>query len=313
MPTQTPIFIISSGRTGSTLLAHMLNRHPDILIVSDLFEPVGDEPYFHPEWYVSGPEFWNVISSPSFPQRIKSWRNKPNAELLFLPDDDNLVSLLLSYTIPFVSDDPIAFFEELKGEVSAFPNDNMPGQMIRLFDHLRDKVGKPLWVERTGGSLPHTEKILRLWPDAKIVHNFRDPQEIAISMMKGSFFRLYLELEKNPLMGEWDESYFPPVEEMGAMLNRWFVEAEKAFRAFPAERMRTLRYEDLMQDTEATLLELIPYFLEREVTDVDRDWAKAEASIIRPSSLKFSTLPPDTQARLADAVKESRALLNYAG
>ena len=311
MPQQTPIFIISSGRTGSTLLAHMLNRHPDILIVSDLFEPVGDEPYFHPEWYVSGPEFWDIISSPSFPQRIKSWRKKPNKELLFLPDDDNLVSLLLSYTIPFISDDPIRFFNELKGEVSAFPTGNMPDQMIRLFDHLRDKIGKPVWIERTGGSLPHTEKILKIWPDAKIVHNFRDPQEIAISMMKGSFFRLYLELEKDPLMGEWDESYFPPLEEMGTMLNRWFVAAEKAFSAFPADRMRTLRYEDLMANAEKTLLAHIPYFLDREVNDRDRDWAKAEAAIVRPSSLKFPSLEKAQQEKLAAAVKDSRQILGY--
>ncbi len=311
MSSQTPIFIISSGRTGSTLLAKMLNRHPEILIVSDLFEPVGDEPYFHPGWRVSGGEFWKIISRPSFPQRIKSWRRKPNAELLFLPDDDNLVSLLLSYTIPFISDEPIKFFYELEKEVSTFPEDNMPGQMIRLFNHLRDKIGKPLWVERTGGSLPHAEKIMKLWPEAKIVHNIRDPRETAISMMKGSFFRLYLELEKNPQMGEWDESYFPPLEEMGAMLNRWFVASEKAFNAFAPDRMHILRYEDLMQDAEKTLLELIPYFLERQPHAADHQWAKAEAEIIRPSSLKFSALDHTQQAALTAAVQESLDILSY--
>lgn len=311
MSNQTPIFIISSGRTGSTLLARMLNRHPELVIISDLFEPVGDEPYFHPEWNVNGAEFWKIISRPSFPQRIKSWRRKPNAELLFLPDDDNLVSLLLSYTIPFISDEPMKFFYELEKEVAAFPKDNMTGQMIRLFDHLRDKIGKSLWVERTGGSLPHAEKIMRLWPDAKIVHNIRDPREIAISMMKGSFFRLYLELEKNPQLGEWDESYFPPLEEMGAMINRWFVAAAPSFEAFPSERMRILRYESLMKNTEETLLTLIPYFLEREVNATDREWAKAESAIIRPSSLKFPKLERAQQASLEAAVKESMNILGY--
>ena len=107
----------------------------------------------------------------------------------------------------------------------------MAGHLIRFFDWLRDRYEKDLWVERTGGSLPHMRQIVDTWPDAKIVHNYRDPREVALSMMTGSFFRLYLELEKNPDLGDWDWNHMPPIEEMGAMLNRWLVDGQAAAEA----------------------------------------------------------------------------------
>ena len=311
MSGQIPIFIISSGRTGSTLLAHMLNRHPEILIVSDLFEPVGDEPYFHADKLVNGAEFWSILKRPSYPQRIKSWRRKANAELLYLHPDDEMVSLLLSYTIPFISKDPMKEFYELEEAIKQFPEDTLPNQTIRFFELLRDRKEKRIWVERTGGSLPHTRKMLDIWRDAKIVHNYRDPRETALSMMRGSFFRLYLELEKNPDLKDWDEDYFPPVEEMGAMLNQWVVDAEAAFQDFPEDQQRGLSYEELMTNPEQSLLGLISFFLEREPNQQDLEWVRAEAEIVSAAPLRFPKLEKDVAERLASAVEGAMKILGY--
>ena len=37
---QTPIFIISSGRTGSTFIAETLNKHKKTCVISELIEPL---------------------------------------------------------------------------------------------------------------------------------------------------------------------------------------------------------------------------------------------------------------------------------
>ncbi len=310
MREQTPFFILSSGRTGSTFLARILNKHPDIIIVSDLFEPVGEEPYFRKDFVVSGVQFWDILKSPSFPQRIKSWRKKPNTELLFLHPEDDMVSLLLSYTIPFVSDKPMALFDYLAEHVQQFPEDNIQKQLIRFFELLRKWSGKKIWIERTGGSLPHTDKILELWPNAHVVYNYRDPRETAISMMRGSFFRLYHELEKNPELGEWEEAYFPPVEALGVMLNRWNVKADAALKKFQGKRM-DLSYENLMQNPKENLEKLLVFFLQRTLDAKDKEWVENQVQTVRPSKLKFPNLPEDTRNRLADAVKESLLLLGY--
>lgn len=311
--TQTPIFVVSSGRAGSTLLAKMINRHPRLLCVSDLFEPVGEVPYFDRRKVVGGEEFLEVLSSPSFPQRIKYWRDQPTTELLFLPPSDDRVSLLLSYTLPFLTGgDPMELYRELAEAVRGFGRASKADHMIRCFDWLRDRFGKDLWVERTGGSLPHTAEIVDTWPGAKIVHSYRDPRETAISMMTGSFFRLYLELTKNPDLGEWDADYMPPLEEMGAMLNRWFVDALAALEAVPGERKMNLSYEGLMADAEGTLLRLAAFLLDRaEPTAEDVAWARQESTIIRPARLKFSGLAPEEQEKLQDACAEAVRLLGY--
>ena len=91
--TQKPIFIVSAGRSGSTILAKMINLHPQILCVSDLFEPVGPVPYFDREIVVTGEKFFEILSSPSTKPRLRYWRERETKERLFYPDDENLVSL----------------------------------------------------------------------------------------------------------------------------------------------------------------------------------------------------------------------------
>ncbi|UCE06529.1 MAG: hypothetical protein JSW07_00355 [bacterium] len=165
MKEQTPIFVLSSGRTGSTLLARMINRHDRLLCVSDLFEPVGEVPYFDQEKIVDGREFFRVLRSPSYKQRIKYWREQLTTEFLCLHEDDNMVSLLLSYTLAFLMDgNPMNLFHQLNEVIKNWEKDSMANHTIRFFDWLRDKFGKELWVERTGGTLPHTRKIVETWP-----------------------------------------------------------------------------------------------------------------------------------------------------
>ncbi|MCP3959704.1 MAG: sulfotransferase [bacterium] len=311
---QTPVFVVSSGRAGSTLLAKMINRHPRLLCVSDLFEPVGEVPYFDRQRRADGRELFEILSAPSFEQRIRYWRSQPTTELLFLPEEDRMVSLLLCYTLPFLTEgDPMDLYHRLRSAAEEWPEDTMPGHLIRFFDWLRDIHGKDLWVERTGGSLPHMKKIVEAFPDAKIVHSYRDCRETAISMMTGSFFRLYFELDKNPDLGEWDWNTKPPLEEMGAMLNRWVVDADAALETVPEDRKMGLAYEDLLDDAAGTLLRLVGFIFDRdEPTPEDVAWAERERAVIRRPPLKFPGLDRGEQQRLEAACSEGLWILGYA-
>lgn len=310
---QQPVFVVSSGRSGSTLLAKMINRHPQILCVSDLFEPVGDIPYFKQELRVNGEDFFKTLSSPSLKQRIKYWRNRPTSELLFMPEDDNMVSLLLTYTLPFVTDGkPMDLYLKLEEETRNWEEDSMPNQLLRFFDWLRDQGEKELWVERTGGSLPHMKQMIETWPSAKFIYNYRDCRETAISMMTGSFFRLYLALTQNPELDEWDETYMPPLGEMGAMLNQWVVDAVAALEGVPDHQKWELRYEDLLDDTEATLRSFACFVFDREEsTREDYEWAAEQSKVVKRNPLKFPALNPDQQAELNEACREGQKALGY--
>ncbi len=131
-------------------------------------------------------------------------------------------------------------------------------------------------------------------------------------MLKGSFFRLYFELIKDPGLGRWDWSVTPPVEDLGAMLNGWIVDAVAAFGSVPASQYADLAYEDLLNDPEATLLRFAGFVLDRaEPTETDRTWAATQAATIRPPSLKFGRLTPEEQARLSAVVAPARRALGY--
>ncbi len=305
--------MLSSGRAGSTLLARMIQSHPELLCVSDLFEPVGEEPYFDRARVVSGREFFAILSRPSYPQRIAYWRQCPTAELLFLHPEDEMVSLLTSYTLPFLTGgDPMALYEEAGEEVARWGEAPIADHLVAFFDWLRDRFWARRWVERTGGSLPHARRILEVWPDAKVVHNYRDTREVAISMLTGSFFRLYLELERDPDLGEWDWTYTPPVEELAAMVNRWVVDAAAALAELPAEQRMDLAYEELVTRPAETLLALSGFLLDRAEPSVgDRAWAERQARIVRRVPLRFPGLEEPEQQRLQAACGEALATLGY--
>ncbi|MDH3745506.1 MAG: sulfotransferase [Acidobacteriota bacterium] len=310
--TQTPIFVISSGRAGSTMLARMINRHPSLICISDIFEPVGEEPYFDRDSVVDGKGFFAMLSRPSLPQRIDYWRDGPTDELLFLHPDDTMVSLLNSYTLPFLTGgDPTDLFVQMRGAVEGFGDDNPANHLAHSFDWLRECFGKKLWVERTGGSLPHIEKIIATWPEAKIVHNHRDCRETALSMMTGSFFRLYLELEKNPELEEWDWEHLPAIEEMGEMLNRWVVDAIPVLESLPDERRLDLSFDQFCYQPETTLLDLASFVLDRRPTEEDALWAREQATLVKAPRLRFPELSAGEQSLLEAACRPALDALGY--
>ena len=116
---QNPIFIISSGRTGSTLISKILNKHKDICIISDLIEPIGNNKFLEKNISISQKKFFDLISRKTSLSRIYFWRKRKTKELLYLPKKDSDVSCLNCYTIPFVFDDVKTIFNQIKKKFSS--------------------------------------------------------------------------------------------------------------------------------------------------------------------------------------------------
>ncbi|MFC2061380.1 sulfotransferase [Elusimicrobiota bacterium] len=312
MEKQIPVFIVSSGRTGSTILAKMLNRHPEILIASDLFEPTGPVPYFDRSRLISGEDFFKILSRPSIKPRLRYWRERATKERLFYPDDENLVSLLLCYAIPFLSDSPMGLFNELKIETGRFQSAYIADHFIKFFEYLRDRFNKKVWVERTGGSLQHINGIVKAWPDAKIVNNYRDGRETAISMQSYPFFRMYLQILNNPDLDEWEYDYYPPVEEFGSMWEEWTCKAEDVLDSIPDDRKLYVSYEKYADDTYRALIQLVNFIFDREKpTQADIKWATAESKNIVKAPIRFDSLDKEKQVLLEKACAKGLKRLGY--
>ena len=310
-PGQPPIFVVTSGRSGSTLLARLLHSHPDITVISDLFEPVGVMPYLDADRIVTGAAFWGELCAPSHPERIRHWRCQPTDELLYLPERDEHVSLLLCYTLPFLSGgDPRALADEVREVVHDFDPAPITEQLLRLFVWLRDRHGGVRWVERTGGSLPHTPALVDVFGDrARFVHLHRDPREVAVSMQTGSFFRLYLALSEDPDLDAGDWAGRGDVVDFCRLVTRWEVAADAALARVEPRRVHRLTYEDLTAEPRSTLADLVAFILERETSLDDRRWADQQAAEVGPAPRRSDRLPLHLQRALDVACRPALEVL----
>lgn len=297
-------FVLTTGRAGSTFLAGVLHAHPEIVVVSDLLEPALAEVYFDPDVHLDGAGFWEVLTRPSLPERIAYWRERPTAELRYLPPLDRDVSLLMTYTLPFLTDHPWALRAELGRVICARPRLPAPAHFRFVLDHLRDRFGATTWVERTGGSLPHTASIVAQFPRARFVTLRRDPVETALSMRTGSFFRLYLAMASGEA-ASWRRDEFADPVALAAMIETWTVAAERALATVPPGQLHHLTYERLAADPRDALLELIGFVLGRDPSAVDVGWAAEHAQQAVVAPRHATGLPAAELARIRAACPEA--------
>src|SRR3990170_9080514 len=57
------VFVVGTGRCGSTLISNILNTHPDILSLSELFMELATRAFIHER--LSGRQFWKLLSQAS--------------------------------------------------------------------------------------------------------------------------------------------------------------------------------------------------------------------------------------------------------
>lgn len=300
-------FFLTSGRSGSTALARLLHTHPDIAVVSDLFEPAVDEPYFAHSPKLTGDEFWELLTRPSIAERIAHWRERPTDELLFLPTNDHDVSLLMSYTLPFISEDPWELRVQLEPQIRHANPAAAPHHLEQFFELVRRFCRARVWVERTGGSLPHAAKMIDAWPDARFIFLLRDPIETALSMRTGSFFRLYLAMQSGE-QSCWKDERFRDPARLGAMLDRWTVDAATAIDRLPATQLHTLTYEQFVADPHKVLLGLLAFARPGDITAADRSWALEQAMEVVAAPIRSRELAPRPLADLREACAGAHAI-----
>ena len=193
---QTPIFIISSGRTGSTFIAETLNKHKKICVISELIEPLKKMEFFEKK-NISGKTFYEIISKPCMKERIQAWRIKKTKELKFLPKSDKDVSLLNAYCLPSLFKNTVSLTIEIKKYFENIKKDKSYKILIKFFEFLKKKTKKKIWIERTGGSSMHIKKILELYPNAKIIHIRRNCFDTILSMQKHLMFKMFIHKLQN--------------------------------------------------------------------------------------------------------------------
>src|SRR5438309_1715222 len=113
-----PVIVVSTGRSGSTLLSNMIREHRELLSLSELFILLGDAAF--PEGPVSGARFWGILSRPN-PQIHGLQRSGVTfAELLYEPGPGRRFTAeagippVMLVMLPHLVPDPEALYDELE-------------------------------------------------------------------------------------------------------------------------------------------------------------------------------------------------------
>jgi hypothetical protein len=336
-----PTFIVSTGRCGSTLASRLMRMHPDILSISEFFMSLASRAFVKKA--LDGEELWKLLTVAHAGEKLVFNPEALVDEFLYPYNEnsafnrDNLPPLLF-VTLPHLTDDHDALFFELEPILRARPKAPVGEQFAFLFNWLRVRLNKKMWVERSGASLTFLPVLKDIYPDARFVHVYRDGRDVAMSTVNHSPTRLYAHAWKtakrvgiNPLkrpfllaetpivpMFEWAavklmglekklNTPLPP-QETGAFWSDMVKIGLQNLADIPEERLMSLRYEDLVVNPQSELSRLISFMgpgLE------DDAWMAEASALPRYREPAWKQLPETEQAALNAACAEGLELLGY--
>lgn len=144
-----PIFIVGCGRSGTTLLRLMLNRHPRIAVPG--------ETWFFPRIHALRDRVGSLPSG--------SWRDVVEREICGAGTFDELeVSR-----------------EEVSRELARLERDEWPAVVAAANRAFARTEGKARWGDKTPGYVRHLPLVRELYPDAVVLHMIRDGRDVALS------------------------------------------------------------------------------------------------------------------------------------
>lgn len=333
-----PVFVVSTGRCGSTLLTNMLRLNAEILSLSEFFGMLLTGPF--PPGELTGPDYWALLSTPH-PFVTMAYRaGAPIEEFLYSPGPGSRFAAqtgippILVTPLPHLTDEPQRLFDEIGPFTQALPPAPAATQHRRLFGWLRQRMGAKVWVERSGFSLRYLAQLMDLFPDARFVHLYRDGRECAYSMSRSGAFRLgtvWLRLHEAlgvnpyledvpasvtvpesliPLMpGSFDPAAFEaidlPVEDFGRIWSDQVLTGLDALEQLPAERLLEVSYEYLVADTRGTLARLAAFI----GVEASAPWIESASGLVSSRAPRWRALPEADREKLVLACDKAMSRL----
>ena len=197
----SPVFIVGTGRCGSTLLSSIINTHPDMVSISEFFSFISDLGTniggAFPENPVSAEYFWNLIGNCHKKQNLMIKQDVAMDEVVYpwkdpryQHTDQTGVPAILQTTLPHLTDECDALFIKLRDFILVQKEQPIQAHYSTLFHYLQTTFNAKFWVERSGGSLRIIHRLEQMFPNAKFIHIVRDGRDCAISMSKHYGFRM---------------------------------------------------------------------------------------------------------------------------
>lgn len=323
------------------MVSDVLNRHPRILSLSEFFSFVGLKAFLRRR--VNGAYMWRLYSQQQ--NRSRLMLRGRYEELLYpvdAPDarfsqDD--VPPILCATLPHLTEGYEALYDELGPVVRGQHRRSPANHFRRHFQWLGERFNRRVWAERSGGSLLFASRLLRQFPEARVIHVYRDGRETALSMSNHYLFRMIVAtlrafqrvgidmMEAMARGRHWDRvspwlepfvsAFFRPerlpydkltLTDFATFWSGMVERGQRIFSQLPPERFLPLRFEDAQANPEEQFRRLIR-FISPELED--EAWLREASAIPRPTRSRFAKLEPADQDAVAQACRPGLELLGY--
>ena len=217
-----PVFVVGNSRSGTTMVGRALGRHPLVFTLGEI--------HF----------FEQLQSSDGVDARIpETDAARLAAQLLCIQHDGYLNQ-----------GDPARFHAEARAILlSASRRTTASGVFEGFLLHEAAKSGKAVPCDQTPRNVFYIGEILRLYPRARVVNLIRDPRDVLLSQ-KRKWKRRSLGAKDIPFgeaLRSW-ANYHPVVTSA-----LWNASVRAADRFAGHERVRSLRFEDLLTDPKSEL------------------------------------------------------------
>jgi hypothetical protein len=204
-PTPAPFFIVSSPRSGSTLLRLMLTAHPDLCIPPESRFLVKLHAVFGNARSLDRGQLEKFVERLYSDRKLREW---------------GLEREVLGGTLLAAA--PLSFAEAVATVYRTYMKRTWPGAKM--------------WGDKNPGYRRHIPTILSVFPNAKIIHILRDVRAVYLSM-------------KNVAI----TTHKRPLGKIARATQKWQVAIREIRRHERPAQFLTIRYEDLVTETEATL------------------------------------------------------------
>jgi hypothetical protein len=310
------VILLGTGRCGSTLLADLLNSHPEIAAIQEVWSYRANRRDLLRERVASGPHLWELLSAP-IPERLFELVRHgriPTTRLSIERGD----SALLRVTLPALFADPWAALGKVRSFLCGRPEDKMSRLLRGLFAFLGEQTGATVWLERTGGSLRYVGDLLSLFGKQRWIVLLRDGRETVASMAGHPTFVYGL------LQREHPARLHDGVERLkcgahGSEVLGWEPFARSWVRQVTEEMERLeacaepgtvcrVYFEDLMAFPEREVERLARFV---GIDCVEPSWLERVRRAVEPPSSKFSQLSARERATIEGICRPGLAALGY--
>ncbi|HEX4259119.1 MAG TPA: sulfotransferase [Streptosporangiaceae bacterium] len=317
------LFVVGSGRCGSTLLGNMLDKHPDLCTISEFFSALDRFEVFSAA-AVPGETFASFLDRPDISSELFVNRGIIPVELMTTSSGG--VPPLMIATLPGKFTDPAAVYAEILAKVRAFPRQTYKQHYEALFGLLMERTGTRYWLERSGLSVDNLAEYYRMYPEGKYVFLHRDGPDSAMSMMKHLSFEWYISehfcpltreeilateyggqavSDRDPITVRLSPDYMP-LEKYAEYWSYQQILGFKTLAQMNPDQFIMVRYEDVLSDTGATLRRIAEFF---GLPERDGWVDEASAMIVSSHASEFEALPRATREAVKRACEAGERLL----